>query len=380
MTDVIKKTKAIGISPARSVVLDFTRFSLAIIVTIAHLSQRYFQVGWPVLTDFGVFAVGGFFVLSGFTIRGMSSSHDRDFNGRKFLTDRLSRLLSISLLAVVLTILLDAVSYQFGRDFYLKYWGHHLSDPLVRVFLNVILVNQSYGSDWSLFSNGPFWSLGYELGFYCIWAAWLSIRGTVRGWLLFIATLAFFGPNILALMPIWLMGVVLYSTLNQPRWFRFVAGLACISLLILIARCLGFGGVMHEAMVFNEHLKAAFAAMGVGIGNVSANICVGAGAFFLVMCPLLVAVSQLEDRIPVPPMLVAFGRKLGELTFPLYLIHFPLFVLLRSLNAYDPASTPQKFVVLILACLAAAWMVPVGDKLKVMLRSASQWPRNPSSP
>lgn len=374
MTNGIKKTRAVGISPARSVVLDLTRFALAIIVTIAHLSQRYFQEGWPVLTDFGVFAVGGFFVLSGFTIRGMSSSHDRDFNGRKFLIDRVSRLLSVSLLAVVLTLVLDACSYHFGQDFYLKNWGHHLSDPLARIFLNTILVNQFYGSDWSLFSNSPFWSLGYELGFYCTWAAWLGIRGGVRGWLIFLGTLVFFGPNILALMPLWLMGVALYSILNQPQRFKIIAGAGCIILLLVIAKLHGFGGVMHDAMLFNEKLKAGFSTIGVGIGSVSANICVGAGAFFLVMCPLLVVVGQLEHRIKINPALVAMARKMGELTFPLYLIHFPLFVLLRSLNVYALDSTPQKFMLLMLACVVAAWMVPLGDKIKVLLRSVSAKP------
>ncbi len=73
-----------------SFVMDFTRFSLAFAVAAGHWTQPFFQEGWVDLTPMAFAAVGGFFVLSGFTIRMLNPTGS--FALTRYGIDRISRL------------------------------------------------------------------------------------------------------------------------------------------------------------------------------------------------------------------------------------------------------------------------------------------------
>ncbi|MFQ3189263.1 MAG: peptidoglycan/LPS O-acetylase OafA/YrhL [Paraglaciecola sp.] len=60
------------------------------------------------------------------------------------------------------------------------------------------------------FSNGPFWSLGYEFWYYVIFAIVFYIKTPIK-YLLLLVICLFVGPKILLLLPIWLMGVMVYK-------------------------------------------------------------------------------------------------------------------------------------------------------------------------
>src|SRR5579864_303286 len=79
----------VSISPNVSVALDIVRFLLALTVAFGHSTEGYFQSEWPDMTGLGVLSVGGFFILSGYTIRSFSSSGDA-FDMRRFIVDRSS--------------------------------------------------------------------------------------------------------------------------------------------------------------------------------------------------------------------------------------------------------------------------------------------------
>lgn len=64
-----REAESASIDPTLSIVLDFIRFSLAAIVTWGHLTSPAYSAGQPNILDGSVAAVGGFFVLSGYTIR-----------------------------------------------------------------------------------------------------------------------------------------------------------------------------------------------------------------------------------------------------------------------------------------------------------------------
>ncbi len=62
--------------------------------------------------------------------------------------------------------------------------------------------------------NIPFWSLNYEAWYYAIFGAAVLVRGAAR-WPATLALAVASGPNVLLLMPAWLVGMVLYRL--QPR-------------------------------------------------------------------------------------------------------------------------------------------------------------------
>src|SRR6478609_5001320 len=98
------------VPPVTSLVLDIARFVLALSVALGHWTQGYFQETWPDLTNGAIAAVGGFFVLSGYTIRLLTPA-EQSFSGVNFFVERLSRLWSVALPALLLTVVLDLISY-----------------------------------------------------------------------------------------------------------------------------------------------------------------------------------------------------------------------------------------------------------------------------
>jgi len=359
--------------------LDFLRFALALTVTVGHLSQHYFQATWPNLDAFSAYAVGGFFVLSGYTIRAITQRSD-GFAVDLFLTDRASRLLSVSVLALLLTIVADVMSYWMAPSFYTSQFGQTTSMPFTRIVLNLLLVSQLYGQDVSPFSNSPFWSLSYEAGFYAIWAAWMYWRRAGGSVLVLGVTLIFFGPNIVALLPFWLLGVLLYDIGRmsvQAR--RRVVILACLlGLLAGIAfsfyGTLSLDAVKYVKVCLKEAIAMLFGLMQLDSARVTVGIMAGAISFFCVLIPVLFFADRLSVEYAVPKSVSALARRLGELTFPLYLIHFPLLVLARASNLLDFDTNFVKVGLVMVLVFMADACVPMTTKLKDWMRSKMRGP------
>jgi peptidoglycan/LPS O-acetylase OafA/YrhL len=270
----------VPIAPAVSVSLDLMRFSLATIVVLGHLTQPAFQNAWPNLTGVAVASVGGFFVLSGYTIRSFTPSAAA-FDVRRFFVDRATRLLSLTLIALVATLALDAYSSAVAPAWYGRNWGAHADHPVLRIAANALLVNEVWGIDVSPLSNSPFWSLGYEAGFYAIWGALLFCRRTGRALVIPVAVALLYGPDVIAMLPFWLAGVLIHD------WF---------------------------------------------------------------------ATSP-------------FARKLGDATFPLYLLHFPLLVAIGATVQGRPLSSAAKLLVLASLTAMAFAVVPLGNRVKDAMRA-----------
>jgi peptidoglycan/LPS O-acetylase OafA/YrhL len=168
------------IDPNISIFLDLTRFLLALAVAFGHWTQPASQDGWKM----AVAAVGGFFILSGFTIR-MVTSHKR-FRLSQYCSDRLSRLWSVVLPALVITFVLDFLSHRINPQYYLDNWGMYTSNPLYRFVINTGFIAQLWNLDISPLSDRPFWSLSYEVWFYivfglCMARWWMPLSRSPRG-------------------------------------------------------------------------------------------------------------------------------------------------------------------------------------------------------
>ena len=91
-----------------SLLLDVVRFGASVMVAVGHVTQRHFSTGWSDLTTHAVESVGIFFVLSGFVIR--YTTRLKYARIGEYWIDRVSRIYSVVLPAVLFTILADWIA------------------------------------------------------------------------------------------------------------------------------------------------------------------------------------------------------------------------------------------------------------------------------
>lgn len=371
------------VSPITSIVLDLTRFVLALTVAVAHWTQPQFQVGWPDLTRIAVAAVGGFFVLSGFTIR-LLTPGEKEFLTKDFFVERLSRLWSVVLPALIVTMVFDAASYLANHQYYMTTWGGQISHPGWRLTLNALFLNEVWGNDTSPFSNSLFWSLGYEAGFYFLYALVRSTRG-VRRWALAAGAAVALGPNIVIMLVPWIGGVLLWDLCQHFKpedrrsagriIVRCLAGLGLVGVMgaVLALR----GGVplimrgldlMLNGLFSPQGLVALSLGLRLHAAHIDKAVILG-GIAFRVVASLALPLVQAADLLFDPPRYVLkMARRIGDATFPLYLFHFPLLVFLGALGFYDRHSSPQKAILFVVVCGSVFMASPLTASLKWKLR------------
>ncbi len=149
-----------------------------------------------------------FFVISGFSVAFSADTIDR--NPSEFLAARLSRIFSVAIPAILITLLIDfaskAIHPQASDLWQLNRWFGYLLFALS-------FSGELWFTSIHPFSNVPFWSLNYELYYYLFFAT-LLIR--TRAWRIFSASILLLaiGPKIALLLPCWLCGVGLYELMK----------------------------------------------------------------------------------------------------------------------------------------------------------------------
>jgi len=376
--------------PLRSIVLDLTRFLLALLVAIGHWTQPFFQEGWQDRTAIAVACVGGFFVLSGFTIR-MLTPVDVPVSARSFYVERLSRLWSVALPALVLTAVLDGLSYLVNPPYYMTHWGDEAESPLKRLLLNVVFAGQLWGHDVSPLSNSLFWSLSYEAGFYLLYGVFKATRGAAR-LALCLLTAAVLGPNIVLMLVPWIAGVFLYDAhawvrLESPRKALLAARVAAAASVLSGAFAVWVWRAWRRGIIetLDTWLKEGCRIAGVSLGHVlpglevrparvDGSLLLGAFLFFLVFGPAMLLCRASDHLAPMPAGLVRWARRLGDFTFPLYLFHFPIFVLVGAVAFYDRRSGLQKGAIFCAVVTAIFFVSPSFGRLKLFLRrNLNEW-------
>ncbi|WP_299613529.1 acyltransferase [uncultured Tateyamaria sp.] len=189
--------------------LDALRVAATLIVVFSHVAYARFTRGdYQFARDLniGSDAVIVFFVISGLVI---AFAAERDKTLGTYTFNRVTRLLSVLLPALVLTFVLD----QIGRPMDASAYPDRFYQPLP--LWEMLARGLTMSNEWGLFervrlgTNGPLWSLSYEAAFYVLFGVAVFMSGLRRGVLL--AGLAIvFGPRILLLMPAWLMGVAVW--------------------------------------------------------------------------------------------------------------------------------------------------------------------------
>jgi peptidoglycan/LPS O-acetylase OafA/YrhL len=189
---------------AFSVYLDIVRFSAAVLVYLWHSNQRSLTESVLPASNFGHSSVIVFFVLSGFVIAYITDTKENTLS--KYMASRISRVFSVAIPAVFLTLLLDSI----GRGLYPQiYTNYPFDNFFVRVVSSLLMTNEIWFVSITTLSNVPYWSICYEWWYYIVFATFCFLpKSSAIAW--GVGTLLLVGPKLILLAPIWWIGVLLY--------------------------------------------------------------------------------------------------------------------------------------------------------------------------
>jgi len=364
------------LTTSESLALDVIRVVAAALVAFGHLTQFRFSTGWPDLTYVARCAVSVFFILSGFVIRYVTCRKPATF--KHYLGDRASRIYSITLPAFLFALIADTISRHVNPGFYAAAVGV-FAHPLSAIAVNLIFCGQLWTHTIQPLSNGPFWSVNYEVAYYILYGCWFYLTG-IKRWFWIIAISAFFGPHVLYLAPLWIVGCILHDLYQRwnapgvsaagPAWLTFatLAALAAFCLKVLAIQRSG------QSVSSTPMLRIAFIA-GVRPPDY---------LFGLVWAVIFLALLFFARQFVIKPdsPLVGALHFISEGTFPIYLLHFPLFVLIAACIPYNHANPLPKLIIFFFTLVIGILAGHPGNILKAKLRSLNFFsaPQTTASP
>jgi peptidoglycan/LPS O-acetylase OafA/YrhL len=324
-----------------SILLDLVRAMAALAVLIGHAVQLgHYDGYYPFTTQFQHNAVIVFFVLSGLVIAASADRTPREPGGpmlARYALARGARILPVALPALAISLAVMAVDDLllpapiFSED--------ARGIPAREWLYAVLFLSESYRTGFP--PNPPYWSLCYEVWFYALFGAatflegWKRIAATVL-----VAAIA--GPNILLLFPVWLVGVALAripSARGVPAWLAvpfILCALACLTWVSTISYPLyqATGGYVPWSMGFSIFpLTDMLLALSLALGFAGLRTFTLNGGAWL-------------ERMAGPI------RYAANMSFSLYLLHWPLLKLLRVLRTPDQGALG--FVLVLVVTIAAS--------------------------
>lgn len=318
--------------------LDVLRTVAAFAVLFGHIAHIRFTRGdyyilreWNIASD----AVVVFFVLSGVVI---AYAAGRDQTLGRFAFNRVTRLASVLVPALLLTLIFDAIGTRIDMTAYSEPYYQAL--PLGEFLWRGLTVTNLWTgvSDWvRLGSNGPIWSLSYEVGFYLLFGTIVFLRGVLRGVVL--ATLVLLiGIPVLALFPAWWLGVIVWrhatadATTDPSKVLSWL--MAVGSLIVLVT--LKFSN-LPQFLEYKTYM--ALQPMSHHDVLVYSNEVLWNSIIAILIAIHLVGVRRLTINAPpwTEGRIARSIRWLAGGSFSLYVVHYPT---LHLLDAVLPETLP----------------------------------------
>jgi len=311
-------------------ILAFTRFLLAFIVLIGHLSK---------FTDIGVFKyynfLGSFEAILGFLlISGLSIGKSISRNKKSYFKRRMQRIYPVYLSSIALVVIL------FTQPFSINY--------VAVILLNVLFLNQALTTSSLV---GPAWTLAVEVWLYALAPVFLKLSLKQLYAIIYISFICYclytcgrslyhwnyysgttYGINLILLAFIWVAGFALAIFPNDKKNIAINIGLilaAHIGLTILIQA--GYRYKNHELdLLVSEDIPRFVARM----------LCLTWVYMVVIYNHRIPSFSSMTTRI---------FNLLGNISYPLYLIHSSIF---KAFEKYQV----NNFWILLLGSLLAAYL------------------------
>ncbi|WP_460911807.1 acyltransferase family protein [Spirosoma areae] len=305
-----------------SIILDSLRILSALIVVVHHANMQWLTNYYDIAelsNNLSHAAVVVFFVLSGYLIAYTTTSNNRGFI--QYTVARLSRLYSTVAPALLLTAIIEIVVNIIDPALAMDYTR---GSSWPRYALSIVFCNEI-----ALFSaappiNGPLWSLSFEFWYYTIFGLWFYRSSNWKSLLLPIGACLIAGPKILLLMPIWLCGFMAYQ-LPRPKITTKISWLFVFLFLFIAA----IGTTYLPAFPFPLGQRPFYLANRF-ITDWAIGIFVALALWYL---PYQERSSKSKG--------IKLLRTVADLSFPLYVLHYPLLVLWRAVFGWRPNDVVQ---------------------------------------
>ena len=339
-----------------SLYLDIVRPAAALAVLLYHVGDENLSAGQlNIMSSAGFQAVDIFFVLSGFVIAHVYAA--RESEARRFIVSRAARIYSVAIPVLILTAILDGIGLRENPAVYLGPFQPFTPGLAIR---SVLFLGEQWNAHRFPGSDGPYWSLGFEVWYYVAFAAFVFVRGWMR-WLAVAAVLVLIGPKVAIMFPAWLMGVAAYHACRWPLSAR--AGWACF--ILSIAAFAGFQAVPHSDL--QQFAAVSFSA--ARIGSMAQDYFVA-----FVFCVNIVGFSAISDRFaPVLERHGAIIRWIAGGTFSVYLAHLPIMHVLAAVSPWPPSSRWTLALLVVVTPVACMAFAELSERRKAMWRAAMDW-------
>jgi peptidoglycan/LPS O-acetylase OafA/YrhL len=360
------------ISRSFSLYLDLVRFLAAFAVFLDHLTSYPFtrdepgpRTGVELIGNYGQTAVTLFFVLSGYVIAYVSETREK--SPRSYVASRISRLYSVVVPALILTVVLDTFGTLINPDFY-QIRKILYDPPSVQGYVaSLFFVNE-----YQIFpfrglapgSNGPFWSLSFEATYYLV-AGLLLFSKRTTGVAISLLVLFCAGSTIVALAPLWALGFYAFRRRDQlDRLIRLPYLLWLGSGFMILAIPLLMDPIRGDIVGLSFPFGRGLLERDLGKDYATAFAC----AIHLVASRAIFA-----DRVVLKGRNVRSIRFLGVSTFPLYAMHFPILAFAAAVGPGDRSSAWNAAYLTIAVVLSVGLITPVCELLKVWMRNALRY-------
>ena len=312
----------------QSAYLDLLRVLAAFTVLLGHVALRRFSGdGYADFQShaFASDAVAVFFVLSGFIMAYVTSERNR--GAADYAFSRASRIFSVAVPALLLTLVADSIGMVRATEFYAEHVGATGGTPAETALRALTFSTHWWQSDMAPGSNSPWWSLSYEVSYYVLFGMFVFLRGWVR-WVAIVAGLAVVGLNTLLLMPAFLMGVGLFKAVSRPDADTAAQKRSVVGAVVPVA-VYAVLHMMNVPMLVNAVTAQTFeAGLGLKLGF-SYNF-VWALILGHLLCMHLRAMWSLLGSEGPTGRWAGWAKWLAGGSFSLYLVHFPVLHLLEA--------------------------------------------------
>ncbi len=333
-----------------SLYLDAVRFLAAVAVFLDHVSVKRLTGGflWQ-MVPYGDEAVTVFFVLSGFVIA--YAVDTKEGTPSTYAVNRLARIYSVALPALVVTFALDAIGRSLRPDLFTMSWGYDGTTSVQQFLAGASFVNELWTWHIRQGSNVPYWSLGYEVWYYIAFGLAFFLKGR-RRFAAAAGALVIAGPAIAVMFPLWLGGAGVYH-LCKRRPPTPVAGLALF--VAAIAVWLGYEVMawthgrwllpdmllLRRPQLLQDYLVATcFAATVIGFRGASS-----------LLGPLLAVAAR-----PI--------RWLAASTFTLYLFHVPVMQFIATLAPWGLEDARTRLLLIVATPAIIFLIAPLTERRK----------------
>ena len=332
-------------------ILAGLRFGLASIVAINHLAD-YADLGMFGFIRFGTFeAILGFLLISGYSV---SVSYLKE--PKQFIFRRFKRVYPIYVASILVTLAVSIFIQRVG----IPSWRDLVFNLL---FLNQLFTHNSL--------VGPAWSLSLEFWLYCLAPALIIARPSWNRILVYTSFSSYlvytscrtlfhlpyysnvgYGANLLFLSFIWICGLGLAREDSDRR-------VILRDIALIFTAHLGVSAVIQFLFRVKHHSVSVF------FGHDLFPI----GIQFLTLYVIFYIFAR---RIGGPD---GGGRRsgilrfLGDVSYPLYLIHIPIYVALSKTMLKAAAAY---YIIALLAAAVLYWMIDVYSKRRHLQLSKPQ--------